>query len=63
MGFTLGKIRPDMKPEFLINNTWWNEPQVVQQENHIHYMQCFNRLYNDLPIFPISLEPTVAELD
>ncbi|CAB4434010.1 unnamed protein product [Rhizophagus irregularis] len=26
IGFTLGKIRPDMNPEYLINNQWWKEP-------------------------------------
>jgi hypothetical protein len=63
IGFTLGKIRPDMRPEFLINTPWWNEPELVQQENNIHYLRNFQRLYNGLPIFPVSLEPFVAELD
>ncbi|RGB38348.1 hypothetical protein C1646_755766 [Rhizophagus diaphanus] len=33
------KIRPDMNPEFLINYSWWNEPQEVQLENNVNYLK------------------------
>jgi hypothetical protein len=63
IGFSQGKIRPDMNPAYLINHPWWNEPPVVQNENHFYYLKWLERLVNNLPIFHVSLEPTVAELD
>ncbi|CAG8759708.1 hypothetical protein GLOIN_2v1482001 [Rhizophagus irregularis DAOM 181602=DAOM 197198] len=57
IGFTLGKIRPDMNPKFLINNQWWKEPQAVQLENNINYLKYIERLMNDLPVHKISLLP------
>jgi hypothetical protein len=33
IGFGLGKIQPDMKPEYLVNDLWWDEPILVQHEN------------------------------
>jgi len=33
IGYGLGKIQPDMKPEYLTNDLWWEEPLLVQQEN------------------------------
>jgi hypothetical protein len=33
IGYGLGKIQPDMKPEYLTNDLWWKEPLLVQQEN------------------------------
>ncbi|POG60213.1 hypothetical protein GLOIN_2v1487225 [Rhizophagus irregularis DAOM 181602=DAOM 197198] len=63
IGFTLGKIRPDMNPKFLINNQWWKEPQAVQLENNINYLKYIERLMNDLPVHKVSLEPFIANLD
>ncbi|CAB5190519.1 unnamed protein product [Rhizophagus irregularis] len=63
IGFTLGKIRPDMNPKFLINNQWWKEPQAVQLENNINYLKYIERLINDLPVHKVSLEPFIANLD
>jgi hypothetical protein len=63
IGFTLGKIRPDMNPEYLINNQWWKEPQAVQLENNVNYLKYIERLMNDLPVHKISLEPFIAKLD
>jgi hypothetical protein len=63
IGFSRGKIRPDMNPEYLINTPWWKEPKQVEQENSVRYLRNFQRLYNNLPIQPVSLEPFIAELD
>ena len=63
IGFTLGKIRPDMKPEFLVNQPWWEEPEGVKQTNLVHYLKCFLRLSYGLPPYTISTEPFVASLD
>ena len=63
IGFTLGKIRPDMNPEYLINNQWWKEPQTVQLENNVNYLKYIERLMNGLPVHKISLEPFIAKLD
>jgi hypothetical protein len=63
IGFSLGKTRPPMNPKYLINSPWWNEPEAVRQENYVYYMRWLERLYNGLPIYPITLEPSVVELD
>ena len=64
IGFTLGKIRPEMNPQYLVNAPWWKEPLAVQQENtHSHYYELpyFNHtLYLSIPI---PFDPLIAELD
>jgi len=42
IGFERGKIHPDMNSNYLINDLWWTEPQLVQQENA--YAQLFAML-------------------
>ena len=32
-GFGLGKYHPDQKPEYLINDPWWKEPEAVTISN------------------------------
>src|SRR5688572_32317759 len=32
-GIGLGQIHPDMDPNYLVNNIFWNEPQLIIQEN------------------------------
>ena len=37
-GLGLGQIHPDMQPEYLINEPWWQESEAVQRENS-YYQQ------------------------
>ena len=64
-GFGVGMIHPEMNPIYLVNTPWWTEPLAVQQENLLHYLQCFERLYNFLPVYPprFSLDPVIVDLD
>lgn len=51
VGFSPGKIRPEMDPKYLVTEPWWTEPLVVQQENMLHYLQCLEYLRKGLSIF------------
>ncbi|CAG8645777.1 15754_t:CDS:2, partial [Funneliformis caledonium] len=43
-----GKIHPDMKLTYLVNDVWWEEPVLVQQEN------AYTQLYEMLDIISPS---------
>jgi hypothetical protein len=63
MGFTSGKIHPDMDPSVLVNVPWWKEPILVQEQNLINHIKYLERLYNELSFYSTSLTPIIAELD
>ena len=70
-GLGLGKIHPEMNPEFLINLPWWVEPLLVQQQNNYVYLDFLQRLLLGFPFYPYdttqlteTLENSlIAELD
>jgi hypothetical protein len=66
MGFDDGKIRPDMRPEWLINTPWWPEPFLVQIEAYILnpvYEQYLKSIYYDIPIIQTLAEELIPALD
>ena len=64
-GFDIGKHHPDMNPRYLVNTPWWTEPLEIQQENLLHYLECFKRRYHSLPVYPprFSLDPVIVDFD
>jgi predicted aspartyl protease len=66
VGFSPGKIKPEMDPKYLVTEPWWTEPLVVQQKNMLHYLQCLKQLCDGLSIVAppaSSLELATPELD
>ena len=62
VGFTYGKIRPDMNPRYLISVPWWKEPLAVQQENtHSHYQEI--PYYQFTLVLSLPYEPYIADLN
>ena len=48
VGFTPGKIYPEMNPLYLINEPWWKEPQEVQKQDALRFFRNFLCLYKYL---------------
>lgn len=43
VGYGLGQIHPDMKPEALVNEVFWEIPEAVQQQDEAH-----RKIYHDI---------------
>src|SRR5688500_7071333 len=37
VGYGLGQIHPEMKPEALVNEVFWEIPEAVQQQDKVHH--------------------------
>jgi hypothetical protein len=64
MGYSAGRIRPEMIPEYLVNVPWWTEPLAVQYENNYFYLLRLQRLLEDTPLYYQNIdEDLIAPLD
>lgn len=60
VGFRPGQIKPDMNPNYLINDPWWEEPLAVKKQDAIQKIQDFICIYNWCYIS--QLEQTAANV-
>jgi hypothetical protein len=52
IGYGLGKIQSDMRPEYLKNDLWWEEPLLVQHENLSAQLHFHLGDINNAPLSP-----------
>jgi len=47
VGYGLGQIHPEMKPEALVNEVFWEIPEAVQQQDKAHHKERYFQNKNE----------------